>query len=221
MKVGDINNIYRLYRPACPIYPANNSRAPGMSSHNVMRLTGEVQRITGYRFKKPDLLVQALSHQSASIGSTNQRLELLGDGVPGFLAAEHYCRKRLDTPVGDFRTFKSMILSNNALGSLFASLDLDNVLMTGKNINSTLKEDSEDVVHLRETGETDWTDLYLSKTLGDAMEALVGAIFVDAGFALGPIQDVLCRILYPFVDGSDLKCPIGKLSDSSFETPIK
>ncbi|KAF9981833.1 hypothetical protein BGZ79_006056, partial [Entomortierella chlamydospora] len=42
------------------------------------------------------------------------------------------------------------------------------------------------------------------------MEALVGAIFVDSGFVLDPVQDVLSLTLYPFVDRSTFKSSISK-----------
>ncbi|KAF9354281.1 Dicer-like protein 1 [Mortierella sp. AD094] len=183
--------------------------APGTVDVNTTYMVQEVQRKTGYCFDNANLLAQALSHESASLDLENQGLELLGDTVLEYVVADHYYKKRPTTPANDFKTFKSLILSNDALGSLFASLGFDNFLNTGcKDSGVKWRKDTRDVVPLRETGNTDWTDLHLSKKLGDAMEALVGVIFVDAGFSLGPVQDVLSRTLYPFIDGSDIKCPV-------------
>ncbi|KAF9158143.1 hypothetical protein BGX20_003531, partial [Mortierella sp. AD010] len=51
------------------------------------------------------------------------------------------------------------------------------------------KENAETVVYLRDSGMTDWKDLHLDKVLGDAMEALIGAILVDSGFVLDTVQE--------------------------------
>ncbi|KAF9359998.1 Dicer-like protein 2 [Mortierella sp. AD094] len=207
--IKDIKTIHDIDRPAYFALPVNVFQVAGTTDAKTARTTHEVERITGYLFQDPELLMQAITHDVASTNSTTQRLELLGDAVLEFLVEDHYYQKRPETPIGNFRTFKSMILSNDALGSLFASLGLDEVLTAGIKGNAKWKKDAADVVHLRRTGVTDWTKLKLGKTLGDAMEALVGAIFVDAGFDLAPVQDILSSILYPFVDGSYLKCPIG------------
>ncbi|KAG0018503.1 Dicer-2, isoform A [Entomortierella chlamydospora] len=189
--VGDIQAIYRLYRPAYRTSSIVNSSGRGISDLDVMNNATEVQRRTRYSFANRGLLVQALSHQSSSIDGSNQRLELLEDAVLEFVVALHYYRKYLETPANDFGNFKSSILSNDALGSLFASLGLDVFINTGlaDNIDNDIKwkEDVKRVVYLRNSGITDWKDLNLSKVLGDAMEALVGTTFVDSGLTLGPV----------------------------------
>ncbi|KAF9147526.1 hypothetical protein BGX20_006630, partial [Mortierella sp. AD010] len=72
------------------------------------------------------------------------------------------------------------------------------------------KEDAKTVVCLRNSGVTDWKGLHLDKVLSDAMEALIGAIFVDSGFVLDAVQEALSLTLYPFVDRSTFKTSIGK-----------
>ena len=72
------------------------------------------------------------------------------------------------------------------------------------------KKDARRVIRLRDSGVTDWKGLGLSKVLGDAMEALIVAIFVDSGFDLETVQEVLSLILYQFVDRSNLDSPASK-----------
>ncbi|KAF9368919.1 hypothetical protein BGX21_006270, partial [Mortierella sp. AD011] len=52
-----------------------------------------------------------------------------------------------------------------------------------------------------------WRGLNLDKTLGDAFEALIGAVFVDGEFSIEPVQKILRQILVPFIDRSGLECP--------------
>ncbi|KAF9997385.1 hypothetical protein BGZ80_009048 [Entomortierella chlamydospora] len=52
-----------------------------------------------------------------------------------------------------------------------------------------------------------WFDLGLDKTLRDGTEVLIGAVFVDEGFAIKPVRDILIRGLVLFVDGSGLEYP--------------
>ncbi|KAF9367624.1 hypothetical protein BGX21_007203, partial [Mortierella sp. AD011] len=179
--VGDIQTIYQFYRPACRTRFIENDSRRIISDLDAANIAIEVQRRTGYCFADRDLLVQAPSHQSSSIDGSNKRLELLGDVVLEFVVALHYYHKYPGTPTNDFKSFKSSILSNDALGSLFASLGLDTFLNTGleDDADSEIKwkEDAKTVVHLTNCGVTDWKGLRLDKVLGDTMEALVGAIF--------------------------------------------
>ncbi|KAG0002893.1 hypothetical protein BGZ80_005899, partial [Entomortierella chlamydospora] len=116
--------------------------------------------------------------------ASNQRLELLADAVLKLTAALYYYQKYPDTPANNFRTFKGSILSNDALGSLFASLGLDTFLNTGLadsvNSEAKLKKDARRAVYLRNLGITGWANLDFS------------------------------RRLYPLVDRSNFKSSIGE-----------
>ncbi|KAF9360812.1 hypothetical protein BGX26_007574 [Mortierella sp. AD094] len=119
-------------------------------------------------------------------------------------------------------TFVKQLLSIDVLGCLYATLDLDSVLVIrGESIRAYANNGASGVAEMRESGEANWSRLGLHKVLGDAMEALVGAIFVDAGFDLRPVEDVLGRTVFQFVDCSDITCSAGtkrKETDSTLES---
>ncbi|KAF8945274.1 hypothetical protein BGZ46_006064 [Entomortierella lignicola] len=92
----------------------------------------------------------------------------------------------------------------------FASLGLQTTLMTDPGLGNTWIEDAEVIVRDRARGITNMENLHLSKILGDAMEALVGAIFIDGGMDLELVRRVVTRSYIPFIDGSGVTCHIGK-----------
>ncbi|KAF9343264.1 hypothetical protein BGX26_006005, partial [Mortierella sp. AD094] len=55
-----------------------------------------------------------------------------------------------------------------------------------------------------EDGKKGWKNMRLTKVFGDTFEALIGAVYVDAGFELGPVHEVLQRTLILFVDENEV-----------------
>ncbi|KAF9351660.1 Dicer-like protein 1 [Mortierella sp. AD094] len=202
--VHQLNRVVDLNTPIT-IY---NTQAPRIVDAETAKMIQQVQGALGYEFEDTQLLLEAMTHESATMEASYDRLELLGDAVLEFSVTEYYYRKCPDVPLEDFKTFKRQVLSNNILGSLYASLGLEDTIIIGdQSYKNSLKEEAARAIQFKPSRDTDWLSLDLDKTLGDAMEALIGAVFVDGGFAIEPVQEILSRTLVPFVDRSGLECP--------------
>lgn len=115
-----------------------------------------------HRFSEPALLKQALTHRS--LGShNNERLEFLGDGVLNFIVAEYLYRERADAPEGDLSRLRANIVRDVTLAQIAGELNLgDHIRLGGGELKSGgFRRDS---------------------ILADAVEALIGAVYLDAGF---------------------------------------
>jgi ribonuclease-3 len=120
-----------------------------------------------YRFKKKALLEAALTHPSfryedADTEEDNQRLEFLGDAVLGLLAADVLMEKNPQANEGDLTKLKSSITSGSALASAARALGLGEYLRLGR-------------------GEAASGGADRDSNLEDALEALLGAVWLDGG----------------------------------------
>ncbi len=123
---------------------------------------------TGLRFRKLELLNQAFSHRSYAneVGAdvhNNERLEFLGDSVLGLVVAEHLYRELSDRPEGDLARIKSFVVSEDSLAEIARHIRVDNFILIGK-------------------GEEHSGGRSKKAILADAMEAIIGAYFLDSGF---------------------------------------
>ena len=127
-----------------------------------MRDAGQwAARRLGYRFRDPALLEAALTHRSAS--RTNyERLEFLGDSVLNFVVALLAFRAFPDAPEGDLSRYRAALVSAPTLASVAGSLDLGEELRLG-------------------SGELKSGGFRRDSILADALEALIGAIYLDGG----------------------------------------
>ena len=122
----------------------------------------------GYKFRNPLLLAEALTHPSLAYESQkahfdNQRLEFLGDSVLQLALTEHLFRMFPDFPEGRMTKLRAQLVSRPALAQFAQSLQLGSYILLGK-------------------GEEASGGRKRSSTLADAFEALVGAIYLDAGY---------------------------------------
>ncbi|HEY4000725.1 MAG TPA: ribonuclease III domain-containing protein, partial [Candidatus Xenobia bacterium] len=120
------------------------------------------------RFQDVGLLREAMTHESYShehgMESSNERLEFLGDAVLG-LAVGHYLFVTWpDQREGQLTRLKSMVVSAGFLARRARELDLGAYLILGK-------------------GEAASGGRQRGSVLADALEALIGAIFIDQGLA--------------------------------------
>ena len=120
-----------------------------------------------YRFRKKALLETALTHPSyryemPDAESDNQRLEFLGDAVLGLLAADVLTEKNPLANEGELTKLKSSITSGLALASAARELGLGEHLRLGKGEASSGGADRD-------------------SNLEDALEALLGAVWLDGG----------------------------------------
>lgn len=116
----------------------------------------------GHRFRDPDLLADALTHRSAR-ARHNERLEFLGDAVLALVIADALYHREPTLPEGDLTRLRAALVCAPALAEIGRGLGLGELLVMG---GGEMKSGG----HRRES------------VLGDAVEAVVGAVYLDAGF---------------------------------------
>jgi ribonuclease-3 len=117
----------------------------------------------GHAFRRPELLEQALTHRS--FGSPhNERLEFLGDGVLGCVVAESLMTRFAHLSEGELSRLRARLVRAEALADAAAGLGLAAHLRVGQ-------------------GEAASGGAARPSILADALEAIFGAVFLDAGYA--------------------------------------
>jgi ribonuclease-3 len=117
----------------------------------------------GHSFRQGDLRDQALTHRSFG-APHNERLEFLGDGVLGCVVAEALVEKFPDCSEGELSRLRASLVREEALAAAAAALGLAPYLRLGR-------------------GELASGGGERPSNLADALEALYGAVFLDAGYA--------------------------------------
>lgn len=131
-------------------------------------------RSLGYRFNDPDLLLRALTHRSFSSGH-NERLEFLGDSVVNCAVALQLYRKFPDLTEGELSRLRASLVSQPSLAAIAVVADFGRYLRLGEG-------------ELRSGGAR------RPSMLADAVEAVIGATFLDGGYdAAYGLVEVLFR----------------------------
>ncbi len=136
----------------------------------------------GLSFSNRSLLTRALTHRSYAnehddAVEDNERLEFLGDAVLDFIVGEWVFHRFPEMPEGNLTKIRSSLVRNERLAEFARRLDLGSLLRLGRGEKSSGG-------HLRDS------------LLGSAFEALIGALYLDAG-----IESVK-RFVVPFLDQS-------------------
>lgn len=134
----------------------------------------------GYQFRNPALLEQALCHRSAG-KPHNERLEFLGDAVLGFIVSDLLYHRFPDAAEGDLSRLRSRLVQRSTLALIARQLRLGDELKLG-------------------FGELKSGGAQRESILADAMEALVCALYLDAGLAV--CSEKLQQWLAPLIDDS-------------------
>jgi ribonuclease-3 len=150
----------------------------------------QLQERLGYRFRDPSLLVTALTHSSAvpelrqaaecaggnatDIGD-NERLEFLGDAVLDLLASEFLVDKFPGWTEGQLSRSRAYLVNAQALVEAARRLGIGEFLRLGRGEEKTGGREKAAII-------------------ADALEAIVGAVFLDAG--LEPARELLRRLLF-------------------------
>lgn len=114
-----------------------------------------------YQFSDTSLLSQALTHRSAS-KNHNERLEFLGDAVLGLVIAQRVYEKFPNLPEGKLTRMRSNLVKGETLAKVARELDLGVLIKLGP-------------------GEMKSGGRRRDSILADSVEALLGAIYIDAG----------------------------------------
>ncbi len=132
-------------------------------------LFNELEEKLTYSFENRDLLMQALTHSSYSNemkinkSDDNERLEFLGDAVLELAASEFLFSENQSMKEGDLSKLRASLVCEQSLAACARELTLGNYLFLGK---------GEDVTGGRER----------NSILSDALEAVIGAIYLDGGY---------------------------------------
>lgn len=126
---------------------------------------GAVQRSLGYEFEDPLLLRQALVHRSYASEVegevTNERLEFLGDAVLSVVVAEELFRS-WDLSEGEMAKVRAAVVNEASLAAVARGMSLGSALLLGKGEEASGGREKPSI-------------------LADAMEAVLGAVFLDGG----------------------------------------
>jgi len=121
-----------------------------------------LQRALGHEFTDPELLRTALTHRSAG-RRNNERLEFLGDSILNHIIAEDLYRRFPRAREGDMSRMRASLVKGDTLAELARELGLGEHLLLGP-------------------GERKSGGYRRSSILADTLEALAGALLLDAGF---------------------------------------
>jgi len=132
----------------------------------------------GYRFQSEALLVQALTHRSHG-RQHNERLEFLGDSVLNCAVASLLYARFADSPEGALSRLRANLVKQDPLHDIACGLSLPDALILGE-------------------GERKSGGHRRPSILADAVEALLGAIFLESGFAAA--AGVVERLYQPLLD---------------------
>jgi len=115
----------------------------------------------GLRFNNPQLFTNALTHRSAG-SRNNERLEFLGDSILGFVIAHQLYNIFPSAPEGVLSRLRASLVNQTSLAELARKHDLGDYLLLG-------------------SGELKSGGFRRDSILSDALEAIIGALFIDQG----------------------------------------
>ena len=175
---------------SAPIAATTGVARPSRSSSEVVRdrvsstgaddaTTVALERALGVRFADADLRDQSLTHRSFAfeqeLAFNNERLEFLGDAVLGLVVTDLAYREFPDLSEGELAKLRAAIVNMGALAEVARDLGLGSVIRLGKGEELSGGRDK-------------------SSILADALEAVLGAVYLDLGLdAARPIIERLFR----------------------------
>jgi ribonuclease III len=131
----------------------------------------------GYRFSQPGLLQLALTHRSFG-ADHNERLEFLGDAVLNLAVSDLLYEQFADSPEGDLTRVRAHLVRQDTLHGLAVSMQLPRVLRLSE-------------------GEARGGGSQRPSILADALEAVIGAVYLDGGYE--PARQLVRRLFTPVV----------------------
>jgi len=119
--------------------------------------------LTGYQFRQQDLLEQALTHRSYSRSSNNERLEFLGDSILNLIISNHIYLRFTDADEGDLSRLRASLVKKETLAQVAIGIGLGAHIHLGG-------------------GELKSGGYRRASILSDALEAIIGAVYLDSGY---------------------------------------
>jgi ribonuclease-3 len=140
-----------------------------------------------HQFSNPALLGRAITHRSFS-ADHNERLEFLGDGVLNLVVADFLFAQLSELPEGDLSRIRANLVKQDTLHNLSVELGLPEVIRLGE-------------------GEVRSGGHKRPSILADALEAVIGAVYLDAGYTAA---QALVQRLFQAVEINPQMDAIGK-----------
>ena len=134
----------------------------------------EIQKLLKYKFKNINLLKEAITHKSIKSSINNERLEFLGDAVLDLIVGEYLYHKFKGKSEGDLSKLRASLVNEDSLAKIAKELRLGEFLYL-----STAEENN---------GGREKQSL-----IGDALEALMGAIYLESG--LEKVKSIFIALL--------------------------
>jgi ribonuclease III len=138
-----------------------------------------VRRQLQYEPRDPELFEQALRHRSAA-RNHNERLEFLGDAVLNLIVARHLYQQYADADEGALSRLRAAVVNGESLARVAATLEMGPALALG-------------------AGELKSGGFRRESILADALEAVCGALYLEAGLEV--TEQVFLRVLAPALSG--------------------
>jgi ribonuclease III len=143
--------------------------------------TDRLQEVLGYRFRNPDLLLQALTHASyarefSEHAGDNEKLEFLGDAILNFVVSVKLAKAFPSYPEGKLSRARARLVASEHLSAVGATIQLGQFLRLGR-------------------GEEKTGGRAKSRLVVNALEAIVAAIYHDGG--LQAARRFITRIILP------------------------
>ena len=140
----------------------------------------------GITFHNDDLLVEAFTHRSylnehrEYAGSHNERLEFLGDAVLELATTDFLFKKYPTKPEGELTSYRAALVNTVSLAETAQKLGVNEYLLLSK-------------------GESKDTGRARDVILADAFEAIIGAVYLDQGYAAA--EGFIAKNLFDKIDG--------------------
>lgn len=143
--------------------------------------------LTGYQFRQIGLLEQALTHRSYSRSNSNERLEFLGDSILNLIISIHIYRQFSEASEGQLSRIRAALVKQATLAQVAREIELgDHVRLGGGELKSGGQR--------------------RASILADALEAVIGAVYLDGGFAAA--EAVVLRLYRDRLDELDESIPL-------------
>lgn len=145
----------------------------------------DLEKSLGYSFRRKKLLDMALTHRSCravkGVVADNQRLEFLGDSILGLVSGEYLYRKYQAAAEGDLTRLRIRLASGKALGKIAHDIGLGVYLKLGE-------------------GEKRTGGRLRASNLTDALEAVLGAAYLDGG--LKAVGKIFKKLFIPLLEAT-------------------
>uniref|UniRef100_K4AJR2 Uncharacterized protein n=1 Tax=Setaria italica TaxID=4555 RepID=K4AJR2_SETIT len=173
----------------------------------------ELEAKLKYNFSVKGLLLEAITHpslQELGVDYCYQRLEFLGDSVLDLLITRHLYASHTDVDPGELTDLRSALVSNENFAQAVVRNNMHNHLQHGSGI--LLEQVTEYVRFNLECNQKENEFLQqaickVPKVLGDIMESITGAIFIDVNFNVDLVWKIVEPLLSPMITPDKLALP--------------